>query len=106
MSDFDRRTEQEIIPPGAPLPRDRDRERGASDRGLWATADIHRTHYVYSTRVGPVGATLLALGFGAVAVLGLLALLSAAFVGLAVVGAVTVAAVVAGILRRFNQPLR
>lgn len=99
MSDFDREPQQEIIPPGAPLPRDH-------DRGVWASMDMSRTHYVYATRVGPVGATLLALGFGAVAVLGLLFLLSAAFVGLAVVGAVTVAAVVAGILRRFSQPLR
>jgi hypothetical protein len=89
--------EPEIIPPGAPLPH---------ERGIWASADTHRTHYVYATRIGPVGATLLALGFGAVAVMGMLFLLSAAFVGLAVVGAVTVGAVVAGILRRFNQPLR
>jgi hypothetical protein len=91
------RSEPEIIPPGAPLP---------GERRVWASADLHRTHYVYSTRVGPVGATLLALGFGAVAVMGLLFLLSAAFVGLAVIGAVTVGAVFAGILRRFNQPLR
>jgi hypothetical protein len=93
----DRRSEPEIIPPGAPLPH---------ERGLWANVDTHRTHYVYATRIGPVGATLLALGFGAVAVMGLLFLLSAAFVGLAIVGAVTVAAVVTGILRRFSQPLR
>ena len=97
MSEFDRQPEQEIIPPGAPLPH---------ERGVWASADTRQTHYVYATRIGPVGATLLTLGFGAVAVMGLLFLLSAAFVGLAVVGAVTVAAVVAGILRRFNQPLR
>lgn len=97
MSEFDRQPEQEIIPPGAPLPH---------ERGVWATADTRHTHYVYATRIGPVGATLLTLGFAAVAVMGLLFLLSAAIVGLAVVGAVTVAAVVAGILRRFNQPLR
>lgn len=101
MSDFDRNPRrapaQEIIPPGAPLPH---------ESGMWASIDTHQTHYVYATRIGPVGATLLALGFGAVAVLGLLFLLSAAFVGLAVVGAVTVTAVVAGILRRFRQPLR
>jgi hypothetical protein len=98
MSEFDRQPEQEIIPPGAPLPHER--------RGVWATADTRHTHYVYATRIGPISATLLTLGFGAVAVMGLLFLLSAAVVGLAVVGAVTVAAVVAGILRRFNQPLR
>ncbi|HTW50750.1 MAG TPA: hypothetical protein VME45_02515 [Stellaceae bacterium] len=101
MSDFDRKPTQEIIPPGAPLPRNQDR-----DRGVWRSGDIHRTHYVYSTRVGPVGAALLALGLGAVAVMGLLFLLSAAFVGLAVVGAVTVAVLASRILRLFNQPLR
>lgn len=106
MSDFDRdsrrRTEPEIIPPGAPLPRDR----GDRRHGLWANVDTPRTHYVYATRIGPVGATLLALGFGAVAVMGLLFLLSAAFVGLAVVGAVTLAVLASRILRLFNQPLR
>jgi hypothetical protein len=97
MSDFDRKPTQEIIPPGAPLPR---------ERAVWESGDIHRTHYVYATRVGPVGATLLMLGLGAVAVVGLLFLLSAAFVGLAIVGAVTVAVLASRILRLFNQPLR
>lgn len=89
--------QQEIIPPGASLPH---------ERGIWANVDTQHTHYVYATRIGPVGATLLALGVGAVAVLGLLFLLSAAFVGLALVGAVTVAVLAARILRLFNQPLR
>jgi hypothetical protein len=101
MSDFDRNSrpgpQQEIIPPGAPLPR---------ERGVWASMDTPRTHYVYATRIGPVGATLLTLGLGAVAVLGLLFMLSAAFVGLAVIGAVTVAVLASRILRLFNQPLR
>jgi hypothetical protein len=94
---IDPRPEPEIIPPGAPLP---------GERGIWASADIHRTHYVYATRIGPVGAMLLALGFGAVAVIGLLFVLSAAFVGLAVIGAVTVGVLASRILRLFNQPLR
>ena len=97
MSDFDRRVEPEIIPPGAPLPH---------ERGVWASMDTPRTHYVYATRIGPVGATLMALGVGAIAVLGLLFVLSAAFVGLALVGAVTVGVLASRILRRFNQPLR
>lgn len=89
--------EPEIIPPGAPLPH---------ERGVWANVDTRRTHYVYATRIGPVGATLLTLGIGAVAVMGLFFLLSAAFVGLAVIGAVTVAVLASRILRLFNQPLR
>jgi len=96
MSKFDH-PEPEIIPPGAPLPR---------ERGLWPDGDLHHTHYVYATRVGPVGMALLTLGVGAVAALALLLLLSAAFVGLAAIGAITIGVIVAGILRRFNQPLR
>ena len=94
---IDRRVEPEIIPPGAPLPR---------DRGIWATADTPRTHYVYTSRIGPVGLTLLTLGFGAAAVLGFFFLVSAALIGLAAIGIATVAAIIAGILRRPNQPLR
>ena len=90
------RPEPEIIPPGAPLPR---------DRGVW-TSDIHRTHYVYTSRIGPVGLMLLTLGVGAASVLAILFLISAAFIGLAAIGVVTVAAIIAGILRRLNQPLR
>ena len=98
MSDtFDRRSEPEIIPPGAPLPR---------DRGVWATVDTPRTHYVYTSRIGPVGVALLTLGVGAVSVLAFFFLLSAAFIGLAAVGALTIAAFVARLLRRPNHPLR
>jgi hypothetical protein len=94
---IDRRPEPEIIPPGTPLPR---------DRGVWVAGDIHRTHYVYTSRIGPVGLTLLTLGVGAVAVLGFFFLISAVLIGLAAIGIGTVAAIIAGILRKPNQPLR
>ena len=94
---IDRRPEPEIIPPGAPLPR---------DRGMWATIDTPRTHYVYTSRIGPVGLGLLTLGVGAVAVLGFFFLISAAVIGLAAIGLTTIAAIVSGILRKPNQPLR
>jgi len=94
---YDRRPEPEIIPPGVPLPR---------DRGLWTASDTHRAHYVYTSRVGPVGLTLLTLGVGAVSVLAILFLISAAFIGFAAIGVLTVAAIVARILRRPNHPLR
>jgi len=94
----DRRLEPEIIPPGAPLPR------GA---GVWMAGDTQRTHYVYtSTRMGPVGIALLTLVAGGVAALAVLFLLSAALIGFAAIGVITVAAVIAGILRRPNHPLR
>jgi len=94
---IDRRAEPEIIPPGAPLPR---------DRGIWVTADTPRTHYVYTSRIGPIGLGLLTLGVGAVAVLGFFFVITAALVGLATIGIATIAAIVAGILRKPNQPLR
>ncbi len=92
----DRRLEPEIIPPGAPLPRG----------GVWMAGDINRTHYVYTSRVGPVGIALLTLVAGGVAALAVLFLLSAALIGFAAIGVVTVAAIIAGILRRPNHPLR
>ena len=94
---IDRRAEPEIIPPGAPLPR---------DRGIWVATDTPRTHYVYTSRIGPIGLALLTLGVGAVAVLGFFFLISAALIGLTTIGIVTVAAIIAGILRKPNQPLR
>jgi hypothetical protein len=93
----DRRPDPEIIPPDRPLP---------GDRGIRVAGDTRRTHYVYSSRIGPVGLALLTLGMGAVVALAILFLLGAAVIGLAAVGVVTVAAVIAGILRRLNQPLR
>jgi hypothetical protein len=97
MAEPTRRSEPEIIPPGAPLPR---------DAGVWMAADTHSTHYVYSSRVGPVGIALLTLVVGGVAALAVLFLLSAALIGFAAIGVVTVAALIAGILRKPNHPLR
>jgi hypothetical protein len=98
MSDpSDLRPEPEIIPPGVPLPR------GA---GGWAANDTRRTHYVYSSRVGPVGLTLLTLGVGAAAALAILFLLSAAVIGFAAIGVLAVVGVVAGILRGPPRSLR
>jgi hypothetical protein len=93
----DRRPEPEIIPPGEPLPR------GAA---VWMTNDTHRTHYVYTSRIGPIGLALLTLAAGGIAALAILFLLSAAVIGFAAIGVVTVAAIIAGILRRPNHPLR
>jgi hypothetical protein len=98
MSDvYDRRPEPEIIPPGAPSP-------GGS--GIWVSADARRTHYVYASRIGPVGVALLTLAGGAIIGLATLFLLGAAVIGLAAIGVVTVATMIAGILRRPNHPLR
>jgi len=93
----DRRPEPEIIPPGVPLPRRRD---------AWTPPDPRRARYVYSSRIGPAGLALLTLAGGAVAALAILFLLSAAVIGFAAIGVVTVVALLAGILRKPNQPLR
>ena len=88
---------QEIIPPGAPLPR---------DRGVWATADTSRTQYVYTTRLGPVSLALMTLAGGAIAALAILFLLGTAVIGLAAIGVLTIAGIIAGILRGPPRTLR
>jgi len=98
MSDIpDRRPAPEIIPPGAPLPR---------DRGVWATADTSRAHYVYTTRLGPVSLALMTLAGGAIAALAILFLLGTAVIGLAAIGVLTIAGIIAGILRGPPRTLR
>jgi hypothetical protein len=98
MSDYSRRRpEPEIIPPGAPLPR---------DRGIWVTADTDRTHYVYASRIGPVGLGLMTLAGGALAALAVLFLLGTAVIGLAAIGVLAIASLIAGILRGPPRSLR
>jgi len=65
--------------------------------------DMHR---VYVGRIGPLGATLLTLGVGAVAGLAFLFLLGSAIIGLLAIGVLTIAGIVAGILRGPPRPLR
>jgi len=89
--------EPEIIPPGAPLPR------GSS---IWARDEARSGNYVYAARIGPFGATLLTLGIGVVAGLALLFVLGTAIIGLAAIGVLTIAGVIAGILRGPPRPLR
>jgi hypothetical protein len=91
------RPEPEIIPPGAPLPR---------RPHLRVSAETGGTHYVYTTRVGPVGLGLMALAGGAIGVLALLFLLSAAVVGFVAIGALLLAGLIAGLLRGPPRPLR
>ena len=94
---FDRRSEPEIIPPDAPLPR---------GRSAWPPSDIRRTQYVYTSRIGPVGLTLMTLAGGAIAALAVLFLLGTAVIGLAAVGVLVAVGAIAGILRGPPRPLR
>lgn len=86
----------EIIPPGQPLPY-----RGSE---IWESRDAGTVTRVYVKQVGPIGAVLLALGIGAAAVLGIVLLLGTALIGLAAIGALVIAGVVAGILRGPPRP--
>jgi hypothetical protein len=92
----DYRPEPEIIPPGVPL-------RSRSDP--WP-GEMRNVRYVNVRPIGPIGVALLTLGIGAVAGLGLLFLLGAAVIGLLAVGVLTVAGVIAGILRGPPRSLR
>ena len=94
---IDRRPEPEIIPPGAPLPR---------ERGIWVAADTPHTHYVRVTRLGPVSLALMTLAGGAIAALAILFLLGAAVIGLAAIGVLTLGGIIAGVLRGPPRPLR
>ena len=97
MSNTPDRPEPEIIPPGAPL-------RG--DRRVWVATDTSSTHYVYTTRLGPVSLALMTLAGGAIAALAILFLLGTAVIGLAAIGVLTIAGVIAGILRGPPRQLR
>ena len=93
----DRRPEPEIIPPGVPLRR---------GPGFWVAGDVRRTHYVYTSRVGPVSLALMALAGGAIAALAILFVLGTALIGLIAIGVLTISGVIAGILRGPPRPLR
>lgn len=83
--------EPEIIPPGYPSPY--------GDSGVWERRGAGTVHRIYVRQIGPLGATLLALGIGAAAVLGFFFLLGTAVIALAAIGALTIVGVIAGILR-------
>jgi hypothetical protein len=86
----------EIIPPGQPLPY-----RSAE---IWESRDAGNGHRVYVRQIGPLGGTLLALGVGVAAVAGFFFLITTAIIGLAVIGALTIAGVIMGILHGPPRP--
>jgi len=92
-----RRPEPEIIPPGAPLPR---------GSGVWVAHDARETHHVYIRPIGPVGIALLTLAIGVAAAFAIVILLGAAVFGLAAIGVLTIAGIIAGLLRGPSRPLR
>ena len=92
-----RRPEPEIIPPGAPLPR---------GSRVWVSSDRRGAQHIYVKPIGPVGMVLLTLGVGVIAAFLIVFLLGAAVFGLATIGVLTLAGIIAGLLRGPARPLR
>jgi hypothetical protein len=89
------RAEPEIIPPGAPVDiRSR----------VWTLADVRTRGRIYVAKLGPVGSAVLFLVIGILAVLALFLLLGVALISLAVIGVLTVGAIVSAVWRgRFRR---
>ena len=82
------RAEPEIIPPGADI-----RSR------VWASADVRARRRIYVAKLGPVGSAVVFLVIGILAVFALFLLLGAALISLAVIGVLTVGAIVSAVWR-------
>jgi hypothetical protein len=92
-----RPAEPEIIPPGVPL---------RSEPRVWVSTGAQGTQRIYVKRVGPLGLALAALAVGAFAALALVVVVGFAVIALIAAGLLAAAFIVAGLLRKPNQPLR
>jgi hypothetical protein len=92
-----RPAEPEIIPPGVPLP-------GGSR--VWVSTGAEGTQRIYIKRVGPLGMAVAALAVGVIAAIGLIVVVGFAVIALIAAGLLAAAFIVAGLLRKPNQPLR
>src|SRR5436190_15811998 len=82
--------EPKIIPPGAPVDvRSR----------VWASADVRTRGRIYVVKLGPVGRAVLFLVIGILAMFALFLLVGAALISLAVIGLLTVGAIVSALWR-------
>jgi hypothetical protein len=88
------RREPEIFPPGAPLPR-----------GSHIRVAIGGQR-VYATPLSPITLGLVGLAVGVGATIGVIVLLGLLALSLVSVGFLAIGFVIAGILRKANQPLR
>jgi hypothetical protein len=90
-------TEPEIIPPGAYSAAELRQEQ------IEALLFVKRGARMHALRLGPLGAALVVLAAGFIALLGLIVLVGAAFFGALAIGAVILGALAA---RLFRLPLR
>jgi hypothetical protein len=80
----------EIIPPGAPVDfRSR----------AWASFDTRAQGRIYVARLGPVSSALLFLAVGVIAVFALFLLFGAVLISLAVIGVLTIGAILSAVWR-------
>ena len=89
-------TEPEIIPPGQE-PTDWRREH----RDPWASFDVHSNRRIYVRRIGPVGIILMAALIGTIAALVFVVAVGAFLIWIPVAVLLFVAAIVAGLMRRY-----
>ena len=87
------RTEPEIIPPGAPLPRS----------NVHDFADQRFAQRIYIAKIGPLGIVLLALAIAIVTVAIFVFLLGAFLFWIPVIGLLVVAGMVSGVLRTHRR---
>ncbi len=104
MSEPTERPEIEIIPPGQPDRRGADRHRsrraGRDDARVFVWSSGPQGMHFRAGRPGPLGLFAVFLGIAALASLGFLVFLGVAAIALPLIGALILAGVVAGILRR------
>jgi hypothetical protein len=104
MSERDHHPEVEIIPPGAPDPikwRDQRAGDGARQyRRVWAWSNDPRYARLRHGSGGPLALVLILGSLAALGAIGFLVLLGALVFALPVIGAVLLASILGGILRR------
>jgi hypothetical protein len=86
------RSEPEILPPER-------RDGGRGDR--WDRVDADGTYRIRVVKLGPVGATLLALGIGVASAVLLVLVFSTLLILIPIVGLLIAAAIVTGLLRGY-----
>jgi len=91
-------TEPEIIPPGHDSP---DWEHRRPD--AWTSFDMHGGRRVYVRRLGPIGILLTAALIGTIAALVFVVMVGAFLIWIPVAVLLFVAAVVAGLMRRYMR---
>ena len=87
------RNEPEILPP--------ERDRGPMPGEQWARIDADGAYRIRVVKLGPVGATLLAIGIGVASAVLLVLMFSTVLILIPVVGLLIAAAIIAGLLRGY-----